>query len=143
MRHHDRVNAPRRRVLVVALLTAVLAAPPAGAVTRIGGPGDDRLVGTSGPDRLAGRAGDDLLAGARGGDLLAGGRGDDVLIGGGGPDRIVAGRGTDVVAAGAGRDVVRVRDGARDRVSCGPGVDRGVADAVDDVAPDCERVRRG
>jgi hypothetical protein len=50
--------------------------------------------------------------------------------------------GADTVATGAGRDVVRTRDGARDRVSCGPGRDRVLADALDDVAADCERVLR-
>jgi hypothetical protein len=42
-----------------------------------------------------------------------------------------------------GNDVVRVRDGAADRVTCGAGRDRVVADAQDSVARDCEVVQRG
>jgi hypothetical protein len=35
-----------------------------------------------------------------------------------------------------------VRDGEPDRVTCGPGFDRVLADQVDVTAADCERVRR-
>jgi hypothetical protein len=47
------------------------------------------------------------------------------------------------VAAGSGNHTINVRDGARDTVSCGPGPDTVTADPKDNVATDCERVRRG
>jgi hypothetical protein len=49
---------------------------------------------------------------------------------------------TDHVNAGAGDDVVRVRDGAADAVTCGPGRDRVTADRADAVTGDCEAVHR-
>jgi hypothetical protein len=42
----------------------------------------------------------------------------------------------------AGNDVLSVRDARRDRVVCGAGRDRVVADRLDVVARDCERVTR-
>jgi hypothetical protein len=38
---------------------------------------------------------------------------------------------------------VFARDGEVDRISCGPGRDRVIADPQDIVASDCEVVRRG
>jgi Ca2+-binding RTX toxin-like protein len=81
-----------------------------------------------------GRAGDDVLRGRSGDDRLRGGRGADLLDGG---------PGLDLADAGAGDDVVRARDGRPDRVVCGPGRDRVVADRTDRLAPGCELVRRG
>ena len=49
----------------------------------------------------------------------------------------------DTVNGGRGHDRIYVRDGEPDRVTCGPGNDRVMADYRDDVAKDCERVRRG
>ena len=48
-----------------------------------------------------------------------------------------------MIAAGVGNDVVRVRDGAVDQVTCGPGHDRVIADPQDSIARDCEVVQRG
>jgi hypothetical protein len=48
-----------------------------------------------------------------------------------------AGTGTDVVRGGFGNDVVNTADGVRDRVNCGPGRDRLVADRID-TAAGCE-----
>jgi Ca2+-binding RTX toxin-like protein len=145
----------RRSLPLLAVLLAGLAAGPALAETKRGTPGPDRLVGTPGADRLVGgrgddtllgRGGDDTLLGGAGRDALAGGRGDDTLSGGAGPDVIDAaqrGREVDVVAGGGGNDVIRARDGAVDRITCGSGRDRVVADRRDRVAGDCEVVRRG
>jgi hypothetical protein len=83
-----------------------------------------RLTGTASADRLTGRAGDDVLRGRAGPDRLSGGAGADRLDG------------------GRGADVLRARDGRRDRVACGSGRDRAIADAADAVAADCERVGR-
>jgi serine protease AprX len=124
-----------------------------------GGAGDDRLTGGAGDDRMRGEAGDDSLgggadddllaggagldrlAGARGGDRLDGGAGADILEGGAGADQLDAGTGDDRLFGGAGADVMDLRDGRRDRISCGAGRDRVRADRSDRVAPDCEIVR--
>jgi Tol biopolymer transport system component len=78
-------------------------------------PGIDSLRGTSADDRLCGFAGKDVLRGLTGRDGLFGGEGDDDLL---------------------------ARDGSFDVVGCGPGRDDVVADRVDLVGVDCERIRR-
>jgi N-acetylglucosamine-6-sulfatase len=83
--------------------------------TREGGPGADRLLGTGGYDVICAR---------------------------GGADVVDARSGPDWVYAGSGDDTIRVRDGARDRVTCGGGRDVVVADARDVVLAGCEVVRR-
>ena len=53
------------------------------------------------------------------------------------------GRFYDRLDGGPGDDLILARDGfPRDRVSCGPGRDRVVADRGDLVATDCETVAR-
>jgi RTX calcium-binding nonapeptide repeat (4 copies)/WD40-like Beta Propeller Repeat len=109
----------------------------------VGREGRDRLVGGGGRDSIDGGSGDDLLDGGGDWDVLFGRGGADVLLAGGGPDEIRPGSGRDRVDAGRGNDVVHVRDGWRDVVRCGAG--RGdivVADRLDVVADDCERVER-
>jgi len=86
---------------------------PAGRTHR-GTAHGDVLHGTAGADRLYGLGGNDRLYGKAGDDRLDGGRGNDVLVG------------------GPGRDVI----------VCGPGRDRVLADRHDQVARDCEVVRR-
>ena len=115
---------------VAAIVLVVLLACPAivAAQTREGTPRADNLVGTSHRDVN---------------DSVIGGRGNDVLLGGAGNDRISGGPGSDLIAGGGGRDVIRVRDGVVDRVGCGPGRDRVIADPQDDVGGDCEVVQRG
>lgn len=109
---------------------AVAASAPAAPVAhptagrRVATNGADRLVGTLRADRLFGLAGNDTLLGLGGNDLLDGGPGRDVLSG------------------GPGNDTIHARDGARDRIGCGSGRDTVVADRVDVVARDCERVTR-
>ena len=150
------------RLLRAAVLGAVACcagAPAAGAATLRGSAGPDVLRGTSAADRLLGHGGRDRLFGGRGRDTLyggpgrdrlSGGRGRDVLRGGSGRDLLIGGPGRDLARGGAGGDVIRLRDGARDRVSCGGGRDRAVLDARDRIVdarrgdPDgsCERVSR-
>ena len=48
----------------------------------------------------------------------------------------------DRIFAGAGNDRIRVSGGGRDRVSCGTGFDRVVADLRDRVTSNCESVKR-
>ncbi len=111
--------------------------------TLAGRGGGDRMSGGKGGDVLVGGAGGDRMLGGAGADRLAGGAGHDRLVGGTGRDRLVGGRGGDVLIAGPGNDRVLARDGRRDRIRCGAGRDTVVADAVDRVASDCERVRTG
>lgn len=73
---------------------------------------------------------------------LLGGPGADTLRGGPAADDLDGGAGDDRLDGGAGDDVVRARDGSPDRVACGSGDDQVVADQLDEVAADCERVER-
>lgn len=121
--------------------------------TIVGTFGPDVLVGTSGDDVICGRGGDDLIRGGGGNDVLLGGTGDDVLYGGPGDDLIQGGRGDDRIFGDAGDDVLRGGRGADrlqaadgrsnlDRLNCGPGRDRVVADAPDRIRGGCEVVRQ-
>jgi Ca2+-binding RTX toxin-like protein len=122
----------------------------------------DALAGTAGPTRIFGLGGDDYIEvgsgdrayGGSGDDRLdadprdkrptrlSGESGDDLLLGSAGGDRISGGAGRDRISAEGGRDRIYTRDNERDRVRCGPGPDRVVADPRDSVAKDCERVGR-
>ena len=74
---------------------------------------------------VAGSSGDDALAGTAAADCLVGEDGDDRLRGGAGDDRIA------------------VRDGERDVVNCGPGIDRAILDFKDVLEDNsCEVVTR-
>jgi hypothetical protein len=48
----------------------------------------------------------------------------------------------DELTGGEGRDRFFVRDGELDRVHCGGGGDRALADQLDQVDADCERLER-
>jgi hypothetical protein len=128
----------------------------------------DRLFGRQGRDLLRGRAGNDCLYGGEGADVLDGDGGDDSLWGGDGRDRLFGGAGNDRVLGGAkgdevhgdagsdrlspgtgrdrvwggpGNDTISARDGSRDVIDCGTGLDRVTADARDHLRG-CERVSR-
>jgi len=78
-----------------------------------------------------------------GGGVIRGTIYADHICGRKGADRILPGGGRDSVEAGAGPDVVfSAGDGRRDRISCGSGRDRVIADRRDRVARNCERVTR-
>ena len=103
----------------------------------------DVLCGRGGNDRLNGRGGHDLLLGGAGSDKLYGHAGNDRLRGEGGNDVLYGGPGTDILDGGAGNDVIYSRgDRAKDKVSCGRGRDTVYAERLDQVARDCEVVRR-
>ena len=102
--------------------------------------GDDSMTGSAKPDAFIGESGNDILTGGAGDDALDAGAGNDTLDGGAGNDILVGGAGSDTIFGGEGNDFVNVRDGQFDTVECGPGADTVVADPIDDVAPDCERV---
>jgi Ca2+-binding RTX toxin-like protein len=134
-----------------------------------GGRGPDQLYGGAGHDRLFGGDGDDLLVdggqGARFWDQLRGGASDDRLIGGPGADVLRGDHGNDLLdgrdraprrlsaatddptrsrdyeQGGPGDDTILTRDGRPDSVSCGPGDDVAITDALDLVAG-CETHRR-
>jgi Tol biopolymer transport system component len=94
-------------------------------------------------DVLFGTQAQDTARAYSGPDVVSGLGGDDRLFGGDGPDRIFGGPGSDTIFAGRGNDRVGVRDGERDRITCGKGRDIVLADSLDVAAGDCESVRRG
>jgi len=55
---------------------------------------------------------------------------------------ISGGTGRDGLYGGEGNDSLRSQDGSFDVVGCGSGRDEVVADRVDLVGVDCERIRR-
>jgi len=87
------------------------------------------IKGTKKVDKLTGTAERDVMLGYSGNDWLRGLAGDDTLNGG---------NGQDTLSGGAGRDRILARDGFRDRVYCGLGVDRVVGDLTDRLHSDCE-----
>ncbi|HEY8001907.1 MAG TPA: calcium-binding protein [Solirubrobacterales bacterium] len=97
----------------------------------------DAIRGRGGDDRLRGLDGDDCLYGETGDDRLAGDAGADRLKGGADDDRLVGGEGRDVLGGGAGADRLNARDGAVDRIKCGPGRDRVIADRRDKLGGGC------
>ncbi len=112
--------------------------------------GNDCLYGGEGADVLDGDGGDDTLSGGDGRDRLFGGAGNDRLLGGAkgdemhgdtGNDQLFPGTGRDRVWGGAGNDVISARDGSRDVIDCGAGLDRVSADRRDRLRG-CERVSR-
>lgn len=94
------------------------------------------------PNVVVGTSGDDFAEAFGGRDRLYGGAGDDTLWGHGGSDRLYGGSGRDYLHGGPSTDRLGARDGVQDRVVCGGGHDIVFADALDDVSPDCEVVRR-
>jgi len=128
----------------------------------------DRLFGRQGRDLLRGREGNDCLWGGEGADVLDGDGGDDSLWGGDGRDRLFGGTGNDRVLGGAksdelhgatgndqlfpgtgrdhvwagpGNDTISARDGSRDAIDCGAGLDRVTVDRRDRLRG-CEQVSR-
>jgi arylsulfatase A-like enzyme len=99
-------------------------------------------IGSTGPDTVCGRSASDVIEGRGGADDLRGNAGDDRLLGGLGGDRLDGGPGRDLLDGGPGDDIVLARDGLRDRVVCGPGLDVVYADKRDRVARSCEQVSR-
>jgi Tol biopolymer transport system component len=101
-----------------------------------------RTVGTNNSDRILGSPRRDTICARAGYDVVRAGAGNDWVDAGPGNDTVTGGRGRDTVLGGGQRDTILVRDGSRDDVSCGGQRDRVVADRLDRVSKDCERVSR-
>ena len=82
----------------------------------VGGPGPDWIEGAAGSDDFDGGGGADFIWGAAGADIVEGGDGRDELHG------------------GSGRDTFYARDGVRDEVRGGQGLDRARVDSGDLVS---------
>jgi hypothetical protein len=114
----------------------------AGAVgeSKQAGACSNRIRGTKGNDSIDGTAKGDRVLGIGGDDDLRGGAGYDCLKGGAGDDTLDGGTAGDILQGGPGSDLIRSRDGKRDKVNCGAGVDVVLADQRD-VVKNCESVR--
>ena len=127
------------RMLAVGVLMVMLSAGAAFGASPVltGTNDDDQLKGTSKAEEIRGLGGEDEIVDGLGEDVVYGGAGSDNLIGYGGDTSVDHFRGA------AGRDIIQSVDvpATKDRVSCGPGVDRVYADKADAVADDCERVQ--
>jgi Ca2+-binding RTX toxin-like protein len=110
-----------------------------------GGPSDDLIgpqadwSGSGARLILAGGGGKDHLTATPEGAVIHGGEGRDTIAGGPGPDNITGGEGKDLIRAGKGRDIIRAIDGTRDRILCGPGLDKVKVDTIDKLKG-CERL---
>jgi Ca2+-binding RTX toxin-like protein len=117
-----------------------------------GGRGNDTINAGDGNDIVFAGYDDDTVNGELGNDLIFAQRGVDTINGGPGNDRLWArapfdvtrqpGEPADTLDGGPGNDRFHVREGEADRVVCGDGYDVVRADFKDDVANDCELVKR-
>jgi len=111
----------------------------------LGGPGKDWVIAGGFEDQSA--EGDKNLEGGPGNDGILAGQGSDNVLAGGGNDEIIDGDfrefSHDNISGGAGNDAFFVwhKPAFKDKIVCGAGFDRVLADPKDVVAPDCERVR--
>ena len=115
-----------------------------GSDNLLGGEGKDWVLG--GNERRPG-GGDKNLAGGPGNDVVLAGQGSDNAVGGGGNDLLIDGNlresSQDNLSGGPGNDVIVVNHVPpfKDKVVCGDGFDRVLADREDEITPDCERVQ--
>jgi len=132
------------------LLAGILVVPASGGppdlVTNdcyiVGSDGNDRLTGTRGRNIVFGRGGDDVISLDTGNDVGFGEDGDDVLLGDRMNDILAGGPGRDSLSGGRGNDRLWTNDGEVDDLDCGDQVDWVVADRLDRISRNCERVRR-
>ena len=133
-----------------------------GADRLFGGPGDDRIWGGLAADQSWGDDGNDLMGGGPGNDIQRGGPGNDTIYAARGRDesfgdagddqlwamarRDVHGRNDtrgDTLHGGEGNDTFRTRDGERDVIDCGPGVDTAILDHRDVIVDATAQNRNG
>lgn len=93
-------------------------------------PSGTMLEGRRGNDDLRGGRAPEHLRGGGGNDIVRGRRGRDTITGGRGRDRLIGGRGSDRLAGGGGNDLLFARDGRRDRLDGGDGLDIARIDAA-------------
>jgi hypothetical protein len=114
--------------------------------------GDDEIRGLAGPDFIVGGVGNDVIYAGPGDDEgkgkyydrnVMGNRGDGVLYGGDGNDTLGSDIGQDVgedvYYGGDGNDWFYAHDGQRDKLYCGKGKDRYIAEKIDYVDSSCEK----
>ena len=110
----------------------------------LGGPGKDIVLGGNeerafwGDKKLVGGSGNDVVAGGNGSDNVVGGSGNDLMADG----EVEHDQSEDILSGGAGNDAIIVVNSPafEDKVTCGGGFDRVLADRADVLAPDCEKV---
>lgn len=81
----------------------------------------------------------EVIVGGSNDDALTGSPDPDGLVGSGGADTIDGQGGEDVLDGGAGNDTILARDGSKDAVDCGPGMDSATVDPSDTLVG-CESV---
>lgn len=101
-----------------------------------------KTLGTMSSDELTGSSVNNWVCALAGNDEIHTFGGNDAVDAGSGNDTLDGGKGRDLLLGGEGYDTIFSRDGARDRVRCGPQFDVVMADRLDFVARSCERVRR-
>ena len=135
----QRPKAARIGRLALIVLPLIAVASTVGSSTLSASVSAQRPVtGTSKGEVLRGSSRADLIRGYGGNDRLYGYRGNDVLLGGAGADLVVGGLGSDRIYGGHGNDRLNARDGVRDFIYCGAGLDTVIRDARDAVSGDCE-----
>ncbi len=113
------------------------------------------LKGTDKSDWLDGGEGDDLIRGLGARDEIEGSGGSDVIYGGPGNDSLLCGgdlhrcglvnprpngsSAEDVIYGGDGNDLLKAVNRQRDKLYCGKGTDKYVADSSDYVSSSCEK----
>ena|SRR5215210_65668 len=134
-------------ILATTLLGVMVLGGAALAVTKtcsanpcVGTNGPDRLIGTDAKNEIRGLRGPDYIAGKPRADDLYGNRGRDEIRAGNGRDRVFSGRGQDAIYGGGGNDTMNSRDGYKDDVYCGIGIDTAYVDRIDRVNEDCEHI---
>src|SRR5215207_9498196 len=137
----ERGGHMRRTATIFMAVTAMAVFLSAGASLAaspiIGTDSGEQIKGTRHSEVIRGLGGDDEISDGLGKDAVYGNEGADNLIGYGGDTSV------DRFYGGTGDDTIQSRDvpASKDRVRCGPGVDRVYADKADVVSEDCERVR--
>lgn len=105
----------------------------------MGNKGDDYVQGLVGYDDILGGRGNDHLAGGMDPDRVWGGPGRDKVLGQRGADGLDGGKGADIIRGGPGKDTINSRDGFKDYVYGGDGVDTLRKDRFD-VVRDVEKI---
>ena len=96
-------------------------------------PKGNSIKGNDKPNTLVGTPNDETIYGLGGADRIDAWGGNDTLRLGDGSDKGHGGR---------GNDYIRAVDGSKDTIYCGPGADGVKANPGDNVAGDCEKVKR-